>query len=139
MTDQKVPYDKVDAGRIGFVTDSHSHEEDGSDLPAEVLSALAGVDLIVHLGDMGKKGVLDRLAEVAPVLATRHMETDPREEGGRIAESYRVIEASGVRIGAVWDFLEPEIAFDREQKTLRFEGQNSQARFIDRAFGQGVD
>ena len=53
--------------KIGFLADTHSNKPDGSDLPDEVLRAFAGVDLIVHLGDVGRKGILDRLGEVAPV------------------------------------------------------------------------
>jgi putative phosphoesterase len=37
----------------------------------EALAALAGVDLIVHAGDVGSPEVLDRLREVAPVVAIR--------------------------------------------------------------------
>ena len=37
----------------------------------EALAALARVDLIVHAGDVGKPEVLDRLREVAPVVAIR--------------------------------------------------------------------
>jgi putative phosphoesterase len=55
---------------IGFLADTHSMKNDGSDLPDGVLRAFAKakVDLIVHLGDIGKKGILPRLGEVAPVL-----------------------------------------------------------------------
>jgi putative phosphoesterase len=53
--------------KIGFLADTHSNKPDGSDLPDEVLKAFKGVDLIVHLGDIGRKGILDRLSEVAPV------------------------------------------------------------------------
>jgi putative phosphoesterase len=56
--------------RIGFLADTHSNKNDGSDLPDAVLAAFskAEVDVIVHLGDIGRKGILDRLREVAPVL-----------------------------------------------------------------------
>jgi putative phosphoesterase len=54
--------------RIGFLADTHSAKNDGSDLPDSVLKAFKGVDLIVHLGDVGKKAILPRLAEVAPVM-----------------------------------------------------------------------
>jgi putative phosphoesterase len=53
--------------KIGFLADTHSSKPDGSDLPDGVLRAFRGVDLIVHLGDIGRKGILDRLQEVAPV------------------------------------------------------------------------
>jgi putative phosphoesterase len=53
--------------KIGFLADTHSMKNDGSDLPDAVLEAFKGCDRIVHLGDIGKKKILDRLAEVAPV------------------------------------------------------------------------
>src|SRR4029453_4839984 len=54
--------------RVGFLADTHSAKADGSDLPDEVLAGVAGVDLVVHLGDIGRKGILDRLLGIAPVL-----------------------------------------------------------------------
>ena len=71
MNRSPIPVDRVTARRIGLVADTHSAKPDGSDLPDAVLAALQGVDLIVHLGDMGAVGALDRFASVAPVLATR--------------------------------------------------------------------
>ena len=53
--------------KVGLLADTHSTKPDGSDLPDGVLRAFRGVDLIVHLGDVGRKGILDRLGEVAPV------------------------------------------------------------------------
>jgi hypothetical protein len=54
--------------KIGFLADTHAAKNDGSDLPDSVLKAFRGVDLIVHLGDIGKKFILARLGEVAPVM-----------------------------------------------------------------------
>jgi len=53
--------------KVGFLADTHSNKPDGSDLPDATLRAFKGVDLIVHLGDIGRKGILDRLSDVAPV------------------------------------------------------------------------
>ena len=53
--------------KVGLLADTHSARPDGSDLPDGVLRAFRGVDLIVHLGDVGRKGILERLGEVAPV------------------------------------------------------------------------
>jgi uncharacterized protein len=53
--------------KVGLLADTHSNKPDGSDLPDGVLRAFGGVDLVVHLGDVGRKGILDRLGEVAPV------------------------------------------------------------------------
>jgi putative phosphoesterase len=95
--------------RIGFLADTHSNKADGSDLPQQALDAFAGVDLIVHLGDIGRKGILDRLGEVAPVLV-------PSGDGkgyvpaGALgeAEPVKVVDASGVRVGIVFNVANPD-------------------------------
>jgi hypothetical protein len=109
----------VGARRIGFLSDDHNVEQDGSDLPAEVFEAFAGVDLIVHLGHMGvrdqlARGVLDRLAGHAPILAVRDVSTDLQgqpyvtpAEGDRVRGLTRIIEAGGLRIGAVHNLERP--------------------------------
>lgn len=50
---------------LGLVSDTHGL------VRPEVLEALAGVDRIVHAGDVGADGILDRLREIAPVTAVR--------------------------------------------------------------------
>jgi uncharacterized protein len=103
----------VQARRIGFLGDDHNAHDDGSELPDEVFEAFADVDLVVHLGHMGfrellGRGVLDRLGKVAPVLAVRDYSggSDGKlfvtpADGERVAGLTRVVEAGGVRIGAV--------------------------------------
>ena len=51
--------------KIGVVSDTH-----GLFRP-ELPQVLAGVEHILHLGDVGKHEVLDRLREIAPVSAVR--------------------------------------------------------------------
>ncbi len=51
--------------KIGVVSDTHGL------LRPEVLPRLAGVESILHLGDVGDAGVLDGLREIAPVTAIR--------------------------------------------------------------------
>ena len=105
---------RVQAKRIGLIGDDHNQQEDGSDLPAQVLEAFKGCDLIIHLGHMGVRnsslgrGVLDRLTTVAPVLGVRDYSAIvgggsyvTPADGARVAGLTRVIEAGGVRIGAV--------------------------------------
>jgi uncharacterized protein len=50
---------------IGVISDTHGL------LRPEVAPALAGVDLILHCGDVGKVSILDELAKIAPVTAVR--------------------------------------------------------------------
>jgi putative phosphoesterase len=138
MPEDAVPYDVVDARRIGFVADTHCRQADGSDLPVEVLEAFAGVDLIVHLGDMGEKGVLDRLATVAPVLATRNTRADPTEEGGRVAMATRVLEAGGLKIGAMFELGIEGVEFDMASGKTAFNGVSA-AAVSQVKFGRNVD
>ena len=57
--------------RIGVLSDTH-----GLFRP-ELTSALAGVDHILHAGDVGDITILDRLREIAPITAIRgNIDTD---------------------------------------------------------------
>jgi putative phosphoesterase len=76
------------APRIGLIADTHVHAGQVP-FPDGVEQALAGVDLIVHLGDMGEASVLDRLAAIAPAVATRGGD-DPAAEP-RIADARLLI------------------------------------------------
>lgn len=51
--------------RIGLISDTHGL------LREEALRALRGSDLIVHAGDVGDPEILDKLRELAPVVAVR--------------------------------------------------------------------
>ena len=67
----KVSYrDNEGVIRIGVVADTHCPEF-LAELPAELFDRLAGVDLIIHAGDVGGSSTLDRLREIAPVEAVR--------------------------------------------------------------------
>ena len=77
------------AYRIGLISDTHGQ------LRAEVHSALAGVQLILHAGDVGGDEILDELEIIAPVQAV-HGNTDAPGRS-RLRESIDV-EIEGVRI-----------------------------------------
>ena len=51
--------------KIGVISDTHGL------LRPEVAHALAGVERILHLGDVGKISILQELAKIAPVIAIR--------------------------------------------------------------------
>ena len=58
--------------QIGVISDTHGL------LRPEATRALAGVDLIVHAGDVGKPEVLAELKAIAPVFAVRgNVDTGP--------------------------------------------------------------
>jgi len=64
---------------IGLISDTHGL------LRARVHEALAGVELILHAGDVGGGEILDELALIAPVLAV-YGNTDPLGDP-RLADS----------------------------------------------------
>ena len=53
------------AHTVGVIADTHGL------LRPEAAVALAGSELIVHAGDVGSGEVLDKLREIAPVVAVR--------------------------------------------------------------------
>ena len=74
---------------IGLISDTHGL------VRAQVHQALAGVELILHAGDVGGDEILDELALIAPVLAVYGNTDAPGDP--RLSESIeRTIE--GVRI-----------------------------------------
>lgn len=82
--------------RIGVVTDTHVGEHLAV-LPPEIPELLAGVDLILHAGDLADLVVLDELRRVAPVVAVRG---NHDEEGGLCdLPRDRVVRVGAVRIG----------------------------------------
>ncbi len=56
--------------RIGLLSDTHIPQA-AEELPAELMEAFRGVDLILHAGDIYIPSVLDDLERIAPVLAAR--------------------------------------------------------------------
>ena len=82
--------------RIGVVADTHVGEHLPS-LPPEVLEIFAGVDLILHAGDLADVVVLEELGRVAPVVAVR----GNHDEQGGLDDLPRdlLVRAGGLRIG----------------------------------------
>src|SRR5947209_6206512 len=74
---------------IGLISDTHGL------MRPEVHTALAGVELILHAGDVGGDEILDELALIAPVRAV-YGNTDPMGQP-RLAEAIE-LEIDGVRI-----------------------------------------
>jgi hypothetical protein len=86
--------------RIGLISDTHLPAM-GSEPPIEVARALAGVDLILHAGDIYSSACLDWLERIAPVIA---VEVPPAPVIGdsRVLER-RIVNVEGCAIGLVHD------------------------------------
>jgi putative phosphoesterase len=86
---------------IGVISDTHGL------LRPEALAALAGCDLIVHAGDVGRPEVIAGLEGIAPVYAVRGNVDGPWAEG---LPGDRVVETAGVRLFVLHDVQ--RLAFD---------------------------
>lgn len=99
--------------RIGLISDTHIPVA-APDLWPQAYDAMRGVDLILHGGDLVSTLVLDRLEEIAPVLAVAGngdyggWERTVAPSDPRLSESKLII-VDGYRIGLVHDFQLPEV------------------------------
>jgi hypothetical protein len=91
---------------IGLISDTHGL------LRPEAVAALEGSDYIIHAGDIGDPGILNKLAEIAPVTAVRG-NADRGDWAGNLATT-DVLEISGLSIYVLHDLatldLKPEKA-----------------------------
>lgn len=90
--------------RIGIIADNHSRTPDGSDVPEQALDAFRGADLIVHCGDAGSWGTLDRLATVAPVVGVCGGHNGAADDA-RIVGEKRIIDIDGLHTAVVHDLV----------------------------------
>ena len=99
MTEAPCDVWPLETNAVAVVADCHIHAG-GPQFPATLLDRLAGVGLIVTLGDMGEAAGLDRLAEIAPVVGVRGADDsdDPRTNRQTL-----VLTSDGQAIGCVFD------------------------------------
>ena len=86
---------------IGVISDTHGL------VRPQAVEALAGVDMILHAGDIGNSAVLDSLRAIAPVVAVRG-----NNDKGDWAESlpdWEVVEIGTVSIYMLHDLKEIDI------------------------------
>jgi putative phosphoesterase len=81
--------------RIGLVSDTHMPQRLPA-LPPALSDVLAGVDLLLHAGDVGELWVLDALSRIAPVIAVHG--NDDTEDAQRELPYQQVIVVGGRRI-----------------------------------------
>ncbi len=78
--------------RIGLISDTHIREATER-LPHQIAEAFAGVDLILHAGDIFIPHVLDELEAIAPVLAA-----SGDDDSGAILSDKRVKECHVLQV-----------------------------------------
>jgi putative phosphoesterase len=89
--------------RIGLISDTHQ-PSDRKSLWDEVRTIFAGVDLILHAGDIVEPVVLDWLEEIAPVLAAKG-NNDFGWQDIRVRE-VQLIEVGGHKVAVMHDMPE---------------------------------
>src|SRR5215212_6959787 len=80
---------------IGVISDTHGL------VRPQAIEALAGVDMILHAGDVGNSAVLDQLRDIAPVVAVR---------GNNDRGEWEVVEIGAVSIYMLHDVKEIDIS-----------------------------
>jgi uncharacterized protein len=86
--------------RIGLISDTHGL------LRPEAVQALAGVEQIIHAGDVGAADVIERLQTIAPVHAVRG--NNDRGPWASALPERLELEWAGVRIQVLHDLKELE-------------------------------
>jgi putative phosphoesterase len=81
--------DRLSVARVGIVSDTHGAFDQ------RLMRALAGVDRILHAGDVGGPDILKALATIAPVVAVRG-NVDLEGELSRLP-AFAVVDVEGVR------------------------------------------
>ncbi|MBI3325099.1 MAG: metallophosphoesterase family protein [Nitrospinae bacterium] len=124
--------------KTGLISDTHLPAL-GLEPPPQVAHAFAGVDLILHAGDIYSAGCLDWLERIAPVLA---VEVSPAPVIGdpRVAER-RVIQIAGHSIGLVHDLQIQGMGWEVVPGIIasRFPPERSLPAALESFFGQPVD
>ena len=98
--------------RIGLISDTHVPEA-GNELWPQVYERLAGVDLLLHGGDIHDVRLIDLLEQVAPIYVARGNGDDGsggravQPEDPRLREAW-TLELEGFRVGLTHDMALPE-------------------------------
>jgi uncharacterized protein len=87
--------------KIGLISDTHGL------IRPEALQALAGVEHIIHAGDIGGPDILDALRKIAPVDAVRG--NNDKDAWGRKIPEWLALEFEGVGIHVLHDVKELDV------------------------------
>ena len=116
---------------IAVLADCHIHAG-GPQFPATLFDKLAGVDLIVTLGDMGEASGLDQLAAIAPVVGVRgHDDSDDPRTEARLM----VLKSGSYDLGCVFDATAAGLASSSDPFVTAQHGAEASKRL----FGMQVD
>ena len=112
--------------KVGVVSDTHGFFD------TRLEELLAGVELILHAGDVGKQEVLDELERIAPVRAVRG-NVDPPQLGLPFSTTSRI---RGVQVELLHELAAPQTELEKWANQAQAEGLAPRGRD---AFLRGFD
>ncbi len=95
--------------RIGLLADTHMPGS-RSELWPQLIEAFAGVDMILHAGDLHTASVIDLLSSIAPIYVARG-NGDVGVQHPQLRDSW-LLDLAGVQVGMVHEFPFPGRAAD---------------------------
>lgn len=125
--------------RIGLISDTHVPSY-GDEPPHQVIEAFAGVELILHAGDIYIESCIEWLERIAPVEAATSWFTSGAEAAPRTG-SVHVVEAGGHSIGLVHNLQLLPIPDEVYPGTIarRYPTDTPLAAELETIFGTTVD
>ena len=125
--------------KLGLISDTHIPSM-GKEPPAQVARAFAGVDLILHAGDVYIASCIEWLERIAPVRATALRARSLREGAPRVSEP-QVVKAEGHTIGLIHELQLTALADDLLPGAIakRFPRGESIPMELGTIFSQSVD
>ncbi|MFH1888900.1 MAG: metallophosphoesterase family protein [Candidatus Omnitrophota bacterium] len=91
--------------KIGVISDTHIPDRT-EDIPAPILEAFKGVDMVIHAGDLVDLRVIDKLKSVCKNVKAVWGNMDPYEIRKRLPEK-EIIEIGKYRIGLIHGYGHP--------------------------------
>ena|SRR5437763_15427730 len=123
--------------KFGVTADIHSSGDQAEDAPDRLFEVFAGVDAVVACGDHSGGAVLDRLASVARLTATRNPGV-PEDGGGHRLDEFAVVEAGPNRLGVVFSL--PQLGIEvSEEGTITWPTGDGLGALLAEKFGGPVD
>lgn len=101
---------RVSIVKIGVISDTHIPSS-GPEPPIEVVTAFAGVDLILHAGHVNVASCIEWLERIAPVRSTESWVEGSGESWTRNVR-VEVLELAGHTVGMAHELILPSLADD---------------------------
>ncbi|MFA5356164.1 MAG: metallophosphoesterase [Candidatus Omnitrophota bacterium] len=106
--------------KIGVISDTHIPDRT-EDIPAEILEAFKGVDMVIHAGDLVEYGVIDKLKSVCKDVRAVWGNMDPYDVRKRLPDK-EIIKIGKYRVGVTHGYGHPSKLVDMMEDIFRNDG-----------------